>query len=392
MAAVRALLAVFLLALPCAARADRPSLPESQRAQLEELRTEVGGQLQLQAYDLLDELVYGWSQTPVFGTETPVVLAGVSVPVGNGSGLEALLENHFFSLVLRAPQGRVRLAHCPQCSARVVHSGAKGTILSRGVDTPEALSAAAAGAQARHALFLDFEIEGSALVLRARITALEPALPLVYARTLSLSTSTPALLRSGEQLKSAAQAHQEYVDTLAGRGLFVVPFRLGIRTYANGSAPTARTPPLIWLMAGFETGLTQAKAWTGSVSLGFSWLPQSHTAWMGQARVSRLLTGSAVSLTAPDLYLFIGGSVAFIQGISATHFTDQPQQAEEPENRRASLGSYQVGLEVRVRNRLGLSAYLEASPALNDLPTVGSYIDLGVAKFQSFGVEVTFCF
>lgn len=391
---------LLLLVLPRVALAADATLPEEQRAQIEDLRSEIGGELQLQAYNLLDELVYGWTQAPVFATDTPVILAGVSVPVGNGSGLEALLENHFFSLVLRAPQSRLRLAHCPQCSAQVVHSGAKGTVISRGVDTPEALTELGASTQARHALFLDYEIEGSSLVLRARITSLEPSLPIVYAKTLSSSTSTPALLRSGERLKSAAEAHQEYVDTLAGRGNFVLPFRVGVRSYAEGRNNTVRSLPFIWLMAGFETGLTQAKAWTGSISIGGTWLPQSHVGWMAQVKVSRLLTGSAVSLTHPDLYAFIGGSVMFLQGPSTLLFRDTLPTLDElqaaltanGDNLRTTLGAYQLGLELRVKNRLGLTVFLEAAPALNNVQGVGNYLNLGPFKFQSFGVEVSFCF
>ncbi len=394
----RWLCALALLAAP--ALAVETTLPQAQAVEMEQLRSEIGGQLQLQAYDLLDELVYGWTQAPVFPAETDVVLAGVTVPVGNGSGLEALLENHFFSLVLKNPQGKVRLAHCPQCSARVVHSGAKGTVISRGVDTPEALTELGKSTQARHALFLDFEIEGSSLVLRARVTALEPALPIVYAKTLSSSTSTPTLLRSGERLKSASEAHQEYVDTLAGRGVWVLPFRVGVRSYAPGSDQTVRSVPYIWLLAGFETGLTQARAWTGSVSIGASWLPQSHVGWMAQAKVARLLSGSAASLTHPDLYLFLGGSVIFLQGVGTVVFrSDTPTPDEiraaitsNGESLRTTLGSWQLGLELRVKNRLGLSVYLESSPALNDAPYVGNYLNLGIAKFQSFGVEVSFCF
>ncbi len=48
-----------------------PEVAEQQRAQMEKLRGEIASQLQLQAYDLLDELVYGWTQQPVFELETP---------------------------------------------------------------------------------------------------------------------------------------------------------------------------------------------------------------------------------------------------------------------------------------------------------------------------------
>ncbi|WP_156865211.1 hypothetical protein [Pajaroellobacter abortibovis] len=64
------------------------------------------------------------------------------------------------------------LVHYPQCTSFVIHSGAKGTVVSRGVDQPEALSPAASFSGARHALFWDFKVEGVALVLQARLLVL----------------------------------------------------------------------------------------------------------------------------------------------------------------------------------------------------------------------------
>ena len=56
---------------------------------VQRVRAEVGGEVQLAAYDLFDELAYGWTQEPVFEAPTPVVLAGVTVPV-----LERILQEH----------------------------------------------------------------------------------------------------------------------------------------------------------------------------------------------------------------------------------------------------------------------------------------------------------
>ncbi|QRO00835.1 hypothetical protein JRI60_18270 [Archangium violaceum] len=379
-----------------------PEVAEAQRAQMEKLRAEVAGQIQLQAYDLLDELVYGWTQQPVFELETPVVLADVTVPVGFGSGLAALIENHFANLVVKNPRTRLTLAHCPQCTAVMVHSGAKGTIVSRGVDQPEALAAAGALSGARHAIFLDFEAEGSALVLRARITSLEPALPIIHARTLTTSTSSPALLRSGDQLKSATEARKEYLDALQGRGVFTVPMRIAVRSYgppSNGTAVAAM--PFIWLQVGTEMALTQARAWTGTISAGVTWMPQLHTGFMAQARISRLLTGSVASLTRPDLYVFVGGSVISIHGQGARVFQNQvlnledvlsniPQLLVQP---HATFAAFPIGLELRVGNRIGASVFLESAPALDNAPSVGAHLNLlDILKFHTVGAEVTFCF
>jgi hypothetical protein len=387
---------LILAVLPTAVVAAEPTITEAQQAQLEALRGEIAAQIQLQAYDLLDELVFGWTEQPVFALETPLVLADVSVPVGFGSGMRGLIENHFAALIVKNPRTRVALTHCPQCTSVVVHSGARGTILSRGVDEPEALSKAGTLSGSRHALFLDFEIEGSALVLRARITSLEPALPIVYAKTLSTSTSSPALLRSGDRLKSAAEAHREYVDALQGRGLYQVPIRIGVRTYAAGSAPVSATP-FPWIQAGVEGSLSQARAWTGSFSVGFSWAPQLHTGWLAQGRVSRLLSGSASSLTAPDLYAFVGGSVISIHGLGAVVFQDEVPDLNDLLSQltggglSSTFGALQLGLELRLKNRIGAGVFLESMP-LMDAPAIGDFLDLGVITFRSLGVEVSVCF
>ena len=391
-------LVTALLLTSAMARAEDPAVVAAQQAQVESLRAEVAGQVQLQAYDLLDELVYGWTTAAPFAVETPVVLADVSVPVGFGSGLQALVENHFISAVLKNPRTHVTLAHCPQCTAMTVRSGAKGTVIARGVDEPETLAAAGALSGSRHALFLDFELEGASLVLRARITSLEPALPIVYAKTLTTSTSSPALLRSEDHLKSASEARKEYLDALQGRSLYVLPARVGIRTYKAETGAPVVADPFFWLQLGAEAALSQSRAWTGSVSVGFSWTPQLHTAYLVQARISRLLTGSVTSLTHPDVYGFLGASVISVHGPGALLFRDGAPTVADIEaaltngQPQSTFAAFQIGLEVRIKNRLGAAVFTEASPALNNARAIGNYLDLGVVRFQSLGAEVSVCF
>ena len=386
-----------LLFVPSAsAMAQELLITEAQRAQVEALRSEVAGQIQLQAYDLLDELVYGWNEQPVFGVETPVVLANVSVPVGFGSGLQALVETHFTSLMLKNPRARILLSHCPQCTSVVVHSGAKGTVISRGAEEPEALSEAGTASGSRHALFLDFEAEGASLVLRARITRLDSALMIVYAKTLSSSTSAPALLRSEDRLKSAADARKEYLDALQGRTVYLIPVRMVVRSYAAGNNGVA-APPLIFLQGGVEAPLTQSRAWLGNFSLGASWIPELHVGWLAQARVARLLSGSSSSLTHPDVYGFLGASVLSIHGTDALAFQDGvPDVSNIVElalgrDPRAIFAAFQLGLELRVKNRIGMGVFLESAPTLNDALALGTYLDF-ILPFQTVGAEVSFCF
>ena len=396
----RAALLLVCIAFPCFA-AEQETIAEGRRLQMETLRAEVASQIQLKAFDLIDELVFGWTQQPVFPVDTPVVLADVSVPVGFGSGLRAMIENHFNSVVVKNPRSHVVLAHCPECTAIVVRSGAKGTIVARGVDQPQALSSAGTESGSKHALFLDFEAEGTALVMRVRITSLTPQLPIIYARTLSSTTSQAALLRESQNLKSAEDARKEYVEALKGNGAVTIPIRIGARMFAypQFSNTPVRALPFVWLMGGAETGLTQARAWTASFALGGTWVPQTHTGFMAQARLGRLLTGSVSSLTRPDLYAFVGGSVTTIYGLGAALFrTGIPDLTEILAAAlggvlpMTTFGGIQVGLELKARNRMSISVHLEAHPSLNQAEAIGTYFDLAFLRFQSLGVEVAFAF
>jgi hypothetical protein len=385
------------------ARADDANLNDltlQQRAQVEQLRKQMADQIQLKAYDLLDELVYQWTQSPVFAVDTNVVLADVNVPVGFGSGLQALLENHFLGLVLKNPSTHVRPSHCPQCRAILVHSDAKGTVVSRGIDQPEALAQAGVATGGTHALFLDFEIEGAHLVLRARITGLEAGLPITYAKTLSSATSTAALLRSGEKLKSVAETRRDYEDALAGRGQVTVPVRFSLRAYAPpAEAAGIASLPSAWVQSGATLSLTQADAWTGELMAGVSYLPAVHTAGMVQTRFARLITGNASSLTYPDVYVFGGGALFIFDGPGALIFRDTVPTAQELLIAATGFGStnslffsVQTGLEVKIKNRLSAAVYAETMPTLYAAPGIGDFFNLFGIRTQAVGFEVSLCF
>ncbi|MBK7861834.1 MAG: hypothetical protein IPJ65_25100 [Archangiaceae bacterium] len=389
--------ALWLVLVSTAAHAATVEAPDAFAQEVEDARNEIAAQLQLHAYDLLDELVFRWTQEPPFENESPLVLADVTVPVGFGSGLQALIENHFVSLLVKNPRAKLQLVHCPQCMAMVVHSGAKGTVVARGVDEPETLAKAGVASGSRHALFLDFEAEGAALVLRVRITSLEPNLPIVYARTISTTTASPSLLRSEDKLKSAAEARKEYLDLLEGKGLLLVPISFAVRTYQPNPNAFVATAPLLWLNVGIEAALSQARAWTASFSAGITWAPESHVGWSLTGRVGRLLTGNTVSLTHPDVYAYVGGSVISMYGTGALAFRNN---IPTPEDLKAStgttpnviFGTLHFGLMARLKNRIAVSAYIETAPALNGSPVLGNFIDLGFTKLQTLGFEVLFCF
>lgn len=397
MSAARALLALGLLALAAPAGATSPA-EQAQQAELDRLRGKVADQIQLSAYDLIDELVYGWLQDPVFDKPTPVVLAGVTVPVGLGTGLEALVENHLSDVIGQNPTTNVQLSYCPSCTAVVVHSDAQSTVLSRGIDDPAVL-AEAGGQTGRYGLFLDLEAEGSWLVLRAHLTRLTPDLPIVWSHTLASSAATPSLLRQPHDLKSAEDARREYLDALHARGPIGVPLRIAVRTYAQPwDDASVAPPPFLWLQSGVELGTTASRAWTSSLLVGYSFIPQAYQGLMGQARVSRLISGRARSLSAPNLYAFVGGAVITVWGPATAPFSDQPLTADDfitaldEEGPRTSFGALHLGLDLRVGQRIGVSTFLETMPSKRNSDNMGYYLRIFDVGFQSLGTEVSFWF
>jgi hypothetical protein len=393
----RLLLAWIALMLGGPALAATPE-EEATAAELERVRKKVANQVHLSAFDLIDEMVWRLSKDPVFADPTPVVLADVTVPVGLGTGLSALVENHLTDVLLENPTTNVQLVHCPECTAVVVHSGPEGTVVSRGIDNPEALERL--GTQTgQHALFLDIEAEGTWLVLRARMTRLTPDRPIVWSQTLASSTSSASLLRSGDDLKSADDAREEYLDALKGRGPISVPLRIALRTYAPPDDPQrVPPPPFLWVQSGVELSATRARGWTASLIAGYSFIPDAYQGLLGQARFKRLLTGRSRSLTRPDLYGFIGGAAVTVWGPATASFQNEPisaddiLQAQNGDNPRSIFGTFQVGLELRVGNRIGLSSYLEHMPSLRTSPNLGSYVRVLGVSYQSLGTEVTFWF
>lgn len=404
---MRHILLAAALAWPALAAAAPPE-ELAQQAELDRARAEIAGQVQLMAYDLVDELVYGWMQDPVFDKPTPVVVVDVTVPVGLGTGLQALVENHLADVLSKNPTTHVQLSHCPACTAVVVHSGPEGTVVSRGHDDPAVLEQLG-GTAGRHGLFLDLEAEGSWMVLRARLTRLTPDLPIVWARTLASSTATPALLREPGRIKSAAEAREEYLDTLASRGPLLIPLRFCVRAYAqpeqdqydemgNPLAGGTPPPPYLWVESGVELGTTQARVWTASLLVGASYVPQAYQGLMAEARVQRLLTGRSRSLTHPDLYLFAGGGVITTWGVATASFQQQTLDADallaavngtEP---RATFGTLNVGVDLRVGQRIGLSTFLETLPSMTKSTNIGNFVKVLGVGFHSVGTEVTFWF
>ena len=390
--AALALLAVPAWADPVADAMDRRLL---------EARASVAAEVHLHAFDLIDELVLGWKDEPVFAAPTGVVLADMGVPVGLGVGMQALLENHLGEVLGANPDTQLQLVHCPACTSVVVHSGPEATVVSRGMDQPDALEQLeGASLQSQHALYIDVEAQGAFLVLRARLTRLTPERPVVWSRTLASSTSLPSMLRAPDALTSADEARQAYLDLLEGRGSVHVPLRVGVRTYALPYDPTGLAPPpFLWVQSGVEVDLRRGGRWTGSMLGGFSFIPDAYMGIMGQARVGYLMTGRVRSMSRPDLYGFVGVSAISVWGPGTESFGSTTLTADDVLTaqdegivNRDTFGTIHAGVDLRVGRRIGLSFFYEHMPSMRDNPNMGSYVTILNVPFQSLGTEVTLWF
>lgn len=397
-------LALSLLLSSAASAEGQPSEAVA-RARVERLRDEHARELHLYASDLLDELVLAYKSAPPFAEQTSVVLADITAPLGYGSGLEALLENHLVELLLRHPEANLSLVHCPACHAVTTHSDRRATVIGKGFDQPAALRALGVEAGSLHGLFLDFEAEGPELILRARIVSLTESLPVVHARTLTTSTSVAPLLRSGDFLVSAEEARREYLDALASRGSFTVPLRFAVSAFAPGTPGIDEfgnesigipLPPLLWLQTGAEFAFHHSRAFTGSFIVGGTYVPLLYSGYMVQGRIHRLLTGSEVSLRYPNLYLFGGGSLVGLHGPLTLLLEAQPSlnslyTALGGDTGPTFYPAAQVGLDLRLGTRVTIAVYGESAPTLS---TVGDHLN-GLLLFlpvTSVGMEVSLCF
>ena len=391
--------AICLLASGTSARAETDSAEDLKRSRLEKLRAVHANEIHLMASDLVDELVLAYRSAPPFPQSTPVIIADVNGPLGYGSGFESILENHFSERLIENPGTGLRLVHCPACHAITAHSDAKATIIAKGVDQPALLQKLGVETGALYALYLDLEGEGQTLVLRARIVALESGLPVVHAKTISSDFLSPALLRSGTPLVTAAEARQNYLTAISEQGPVQIPVRVSVTNFASvDDGSSILVPPIVWIGAGGEFSLNHTRDWMGSILVGGTWIPSLYNGYLLQGRVSRLLSGSTASLTHPNLYLSFGASLIGLQGpVTLTLQPNQPnlsvvQQLLNNSTPLFFYPSFQIGLDLRVGNRVGVALIGESTPTLSDVTAIGRYVDFGPLQVHALSVEVSLCF
>ncbi len=380
----------------------------AQRAR--DLRAFVASEIQLQAMDLLDELVFSWKEKPPLGPDARVLLVGVGVPLGLGSGLSALLENHITTLMVSNPGTQLVPVHCSECVAFTTVSLPDRTVLGRGYHFEEVIQKKSESGAVDALLFLDFEAEGPHLVLRSRLV--QPVAPhaILTSHTLSSQTTGPAMLRHPQRLKSREEAREEYLSILKDKATFFVPLRIIYRQYETNLGASlgqtdatavlgAAVSPFVWFELGFESFFTQSRRWFAGVAVGYTTLDQVHDGWSFGGRFGRLLFAERRSLLSPDFYAYVGGTVVSIEGNNALAFRRDPLAASDIVNDllqnkpKASWGMWRLGVEARMKDRFSLGFALEASPTYSDdHPSIGTYLETPLLDFQSFGVEVGFWF
>lgn len=366
----------------------------------ETTRGSVANQLHLMAADLLDELVYRWTENPIVPKETPVILLNLNVPLGLNQSFAAILEDHFIDLVHKNPQTLIRLIYCGACTALTVTSDGHQTIMGQGYDLGLPPNSLAAKNRELKALSLDFSLEGAELVLRARISSLAPQRELLAATTLATSSSSPPLLRSADHIISAQEAREEYVSILEQRPQIEVPIRMSVEflltqgSQSQGSEAIVQ-PPMVWLQTGIETWITRQRRWTGGVFMGVSSIPRTYDAWSLGSRVQGLL-GHSYSLSTPNFYTFLELSYYEISGVSAIYFNsdeeltprdiiDRYQDRDIP--LKATGGRIKLGFEMRLRQFYRAEVFVETLPGLEKNKNFAPFS--GVIHGWGFGMGVT---
>lgn len=322
--------------------------------------------LQLMAADLLDELVYQWTQKPPFGeSQARVVLLRISAPLGTNSVLATFLENHFFNLLTKNPATGLVPVYCGPCLSLTSYSNSQRTVIARGADLPEL--GAELKEKADYALAIDLEAEGSQLVLRSYFSSLGDN-HLVQAKALSTDTARPPALRQSMRLISVESARREYLDILADRKR--LSLHLGVRIdMIEGSSDSVISAPFIWAVLGAETYVNHRKEWLADLTLGIASLDGQYSAYQLGSRVYRHLAMDTVDLSSPDLYALAGLSYWDISGPGSLLFKNQEKltpgdivaatEGEDASKIRSHNTTLTLGVEARIGGFIRMGAFIQ---------------------------------
>jgi hypothetical protein len=326
--------------------------------------------LRLMGADLLDEMVYDWKKSVPFPGPRPMALAEVVAPLGLDDRFQILIENRLMELIALNPDLSLQLVRCSACSRLVAKSTPQGTWISRGIDQPEVLQDLITSDRQLVGLGLYFEAAGRELWLRAQIFELDGNQKILWARSYSTSMSARRVLREASPLISLEAARQQQEQILRGRDQIEFSGRGVIRMFNTNPSAIVTAAPIPFVEASLEGSPRSMKQTRLGFTLGFSSVADSMSAWTVGGHYATLLFRREPSLINPDLYFFFGMHYLRMRGPGAVPFgIDQPDLftlqgiRKEP---RASLTAWRIGLEAHIKYRLGMLAFVENLPGLDD--------------------------
>ena len=376
-------LIMLLMALLCTATAKGQ---ESEAVHLD---------IRLMAADLVDELVFDWKKEAPFATKRTVALADITGPVGLDDRFGVLVENRLLELLRVNPDLPLELTHCAVCRRMIVKSTVQGTLITRGIDTPEVLAGLVEASPDQLALSLNFEAEGRALVLRARIFELQGAQAIVWAKTFSTSSSARRVLRDGSNLISLTEARRQQDELLRGQDPIELTTRITVRRFefnpGSGIDGALNAAPLPFVEQAFEGVLNPDRSSRAGLILGFTSLADSMSAWSVGGRFAWLIGRKRPSLSNPDFYGLMGFQFIRMRGPGALSFSEKQLDVnriintqDEP---KASLVAWRLGFEAHIKHRYGFMTFLEYIPQLRDSEVYGQNVVLGI-PYHDLGAGV----
>jgi hypothetical protein len=343
--------------------------------------------------DLVDELVHDWELHPPFSSPELASIAEINSPIGLDDRFSVIIENHLIDLLVKIPATNLRLARCSACMKMVVKSTKAGTYIGRGIDQPELLKELSSSGGSRKGLSLSFEAEGRALVLRAQLFSFaEPGQPIVWAKSYSTSMSSRLALQNDQHLVTLQEARQTQNSMIHKEDPLQFVTRMTFRNYKlnnAGNTGASNITPLLFVEQSVEGVLLPRRNYRTAFTVGATSIEKVMSGYSVGGHIAKLLNKQEPSLANPDLYLFGGFQYVRLRGAGATPFgaeeLDIARIRGDKKEPRAAFLCYRVGLEVHMKHRLGLLAFLEKVPAFDKSDVMGSTDVLGL-KFHGMGL------
>ena len=349
-------------------------------------RSSVAMKLHLMATDLLDELAYRFTQNPPLNQPSDVMVMNIVNPMGLNASFGSFLENHLFRLLIHNPSTHMVPVHCPACNVTTAYSTPEGTIIAKGADIPQV-----SGQQvnAKYALYLDFSIERSHLVLRSRIVALDGRRQIIHAETLSTDSSSPPSLRQPDKLVSTKQAREDYENILLRQDRAKLAFSTRITMFEFEDSEII-IPPLPWVLVGTDIYPSERRDWYLNLSAGVASLPGEVNGAMLTSRYGTRLIPEYTNLIQPEVFGYIGFDYFELKGnmgrtmiASGKKTTGEFRSAilEEESEDKFSTTSLNLGVELQLSRMTRIGVFVGRMMQIRDTELFGN-------DYHYYGVEM----